>query len=216
MADNALPFDVLGAFLLDPADCIVTPLGSGNINDTYLVQVASHSFVLQKINSEVFPEPLRVIENFQKITSHLTHTKKRSGQQLQVAVPVLTHGKSLFHRDRIGSFWRAQTYIPHKSCRVLTSLGQARRVGMVLGTFHRLAADLDLHGFLDPLPGFHNLPRYLEEYDRARQNAKTETIAAASKEFRFCLTTIERYRQQATTSGKGKTGWHSDSSANSW
>lgn len=195
MADEVVQHDVLEAFCKDPASCTVRPLGLGNINDTYLVRSATHSFVLQRINSDVFPEPLRVIENFHKITNHLSKKRGEIGGQLQLAVPELTLENLLFYCDNKGAFWRGQSYLPHKSCQVLAGPGQARRVGRALATFHLLVGDLEEQEILDPLPGFHNLPRYLEEYDRENHGLET----GVGEEFRFCLTAIDRYRQKAAT-----------------
>lgn len=195
MAGEVVQHDVLEAFCKDPTICTVRSLGLGNINDTYLVQSATHSFVLQRINSDVFPEPLRVIKNFHKITNHLSKKRGKVGRQLQLAVPELTLENLLFYRDNKGAFWRGQSYLPHKSCQVLASPEQARRVGRALATFHLLVGDLDAQEILDPLPGFHDLPRYLEEYDRENQGIGT----VVGEEFRFCLAAIDRYRQKAAT-----------------
>jgi Ser/Thr protein kinase RdoA (MazF antagonist) len=191
---NTVPLDVLAAFCRKPATFAVTPLGFGNINDTFLVRSASRSFVLQRINNEVFPEPLKVIENFHVITKHLLCKNKEQRQGLQIASPVLTLNKGMFHRDSTGAFWRAQSYLPHKSFRVLNGLGQAREVGKTLAKFHRLVRDIDVQELHDPLPGFHNLPGYLVEYDHELQKIKTKT----GRKFHSCLATIESYRQRAT------------------
>ena len=198
--EHNIPREVLAAFCHKPSACLITVLGFGNINDTYLVRSGSHSFVLQRINGDVFPEPLRVIENFQKISHHLTQKQDELGRKLQVAGPVPTLEKRLFFRDSTGAFWRGQSYLPHKSCQVLTDPGQAHRVGKVLASFHRLVGDLDVQDLLDPLPGFHNLPGYLHNYDRQMKTLTTDV----SKEFRFCVTTIERYREKATLLEKAK------------
>ncbi len=200
MVDELFPHEVLAAFCDNPATCTITALGFGNINDTYLVRSTSRFFVLQRINSDVFPEPLRVIENFQKITNHLKSKGDEADQKLQVAVPVLTLDKRLYFRDSAGDFWRGQSYLPHKSCRVLVSSAQAQRVGAALASFHRLAGDLDVHGFLDPLPGFHNLPRYLLDYDRQLQSVAMD----AGEEVRYCLATIERHRQKGSNLEEAK------------
>lgn len=192
---NTIPLDVLAAFCKEPATLAVTPLGFGNINDTYLVRPASPPFVLQRINNDVFPEPLKVIENFHTITEHLSCKNKEQSRVLQVASPVLTLDQGMFHRDSTGAFWRAQSYLPHKSFRVLNGLGQARGVGKTLAKFHRFVSDLDVQRLHDPLPGFHDLAGYLKEYDLELQKIKTET----GRKFHSCLETIERYRQRATT-----------------
>ncbi len=195
METDNVPFDVLAAFCSDPATCTVAPLGFGNINDTYLVRAASYAFVLQKINSDVFPEPLRVIENFYKITRHIAPKSKQTGRELQVASPVSTLKNQHYYRQNEESFWRAQSYLPHESHSVLTDPGQARQVGKTLAEFHRLVVDLDVRGFHDPLPGFHNLPGYLEEYDSALKSTK---IAGGAR-IHSCLAAIDRYRARAAS-----------------
>lgn len=195
MAGESVPPDVLAAFCGDAALCTVTSLGCGNINDTFLVRAAASSFVLQKINSDVFPDPLRVIENFQKITAHLRRKSDGGQEQLQVASPVLTLDNRPWYRDNTGAFWRGQSYLPHVSCRGLTGPAQARRVGQVLARFHRLAADLEEEALRDPLPGFHNLPGYLHDYDRVVRGGRIP----GGEESALCLATIDRYRPQATT-----------------
>lgn len=200
MGGEFVPLEVLAAFCKNPGSCTVTPLGSGNINDTYLVRSISRCFVLQRINSDVFPEPLRVVENFQKITTHLINKKDANGRRVQVAVPVLTLDYQLCYSDSQGATWRGQSYVPHTSRRVLVNTDQAYRVGDVLAAFHRLIRDLDVHGFGDPLPGFHDLPRYLEGCDHEMRNLKN----IAGDELRFCVAAVERYRHRATILEKAK------------
>ncbi|MGB3212866.1 MAG: aminoglycoside phosphotransferase family protein [Desulforhopalus sp.] len=195
MGDEVVPDIVLAAFCSDPAACKVTSLGHGNINDTYLVRSTETSFVLQRINSDVFSNPLVVIENFQRITGHLTHKQDSAGRQLQTASPVLTLNRSLFFQDGHGAFWRGQSYLPHKSYQTLTSSGQAHQVGEVLAVFHRLLSDLDVQDFANPLPDFHNLPCYLERYDQEIHLRKV----AMSEGTRCCLNAIDRYRPKAAT-----------------
>ncbi len=202
MAADRILLGVLDAFCPEPACCSCQPLGSGNINDTYLVRSAGRCFVLQKINSDVFRQPQRVIDNFHKVSAHLITKQKRAESKLQVAEPVLTRDKQLSYRDCSGSLWRAQSYIAHTSRLVLSSCPQAHRVGQVLADFHRLIADLDLRGFYDPLPGFHHLPQYLQQYDEELH--QRETRIGAEKDLDLCLATVERYRPQAATLEEAK------------
>src|SRR5687767_14457424 len=54
----------------------VREFGNGNINDTYLVLVDTDSmdekqFVLQRINTQVFKQPILIMQNMRAITEHI-------------------------------------------------------------------------------------------------------------------------------------------------
>ncbi|MBU1565757.1 MAG: aminoglycoside phosphotransferase family protein [Proteobacteria bacterium] len=188
------------AFYSDGATCQLSRLGRGNINDTFLVESAGSSFVLQRINRQVFPQPLRVIDNFAKVTRHLSGRPLQTDKPFRTARPVLTLSGEHHFCDYQGEYWRAQTYLDHISCESLTSLEQAFQIGRTLACFHVLVADLDEQYLEDPLPGFHNLPKYLQEFDRLQ--VKTEMAAGSA--CRYCLEAIDRGRKQATVLEEAK------------
>lgn len=191
-----VPFEVLGAFSAEPSLCTVRSLGKGNINDTFLVSSLSESFVLQRINGEVFPEPYRVVENFRRISSYLSAQQRDKDNHLRVAFPVLTLDNKYFVRDAQGDLWRGQSFLSHTSIRVLTNSQQAYQVGRTLALFHKRLSGLDGGELLDPLPGFHYLPSYLEDYDR-----EVERRASAGSEdgvTTYCARVIERFRKQGS------------------
>jgi Ser/Thr protein kinase RdoA (MazF antagonist) len=172
--------------------CRLRPLGAGNINDTFLIEGAGDPLVLQRISAAVFPRPELVVHNFALVSEHLQRRSAAEQLPIEVARPVVTLAGQLFHRDEAGGYWRVQSYLPHSPRRQLTAPRQARRVGLTLATFHYLLADLPLHqqsALRDPLPGFHHLPGYLDEYRRAIA-AWTGDPGSEEEE---CLTAITRY-----------------------
>lgn len=189
------PRQAAAEFCPDGATCQVTPLGSGNINDTFLVAAEVGPFVLQRINRQVFPEPRRVINNFARVTSHLRGRRGKGGAIFRTALPVPTRTGTLCFCDPQGDYWRGQTYLPHSNCHTLSGASQAQQIGRALATFHHLVAGLGGQELADPLPGFHNLPGYLQEFDRVRR-ATTERQDGAP--CRYCLESIDRGRQRAT------------------
>jgi Ser/Thr protein kinase RdoA (MazF antagonist) len=182
------------AFCPDGATCPVSPLGSGNINDTFLVDSVGSSFVLQRINRQVFPEPLRVINNFAKVTHHLRGRQRLTDTPFRTALPVPTLAGTLSFSDADGEYWRGQTYLPHTSCKTLTGQDQVFQIGLALASFHNLVTDLDVQSLEDPLPGFHNLLKYLCDFDRLSSKTPKEMNAAC----RYCLQAIRQGRQRAT------------------
>lgn len=193
MNDEVDPRPAAAAFCPDGWTCPIRPLGRGNINHTFLVNAAAGPFVLQRINRRVFPEPLRVIDNFARVTGHLAGKQGEDGARFRTARPVLTLAGTLWHRDHLADYWRGQTYVAHKSFGTLTGPGQAEQLGRALAIFHRLVADLDVHCLAEPLPGFHNLFQYLREYDRLQSILAPDPGGMAG----YCRAAIARGRAQA-------------------
>lgn len=186
---------VLAQYCDDPAQVTVQPLGAGRINDTYLVDGPSDRFVLQRINGRVFPRPVDVARNFVTVTSHL-YRKQRPGPEL-IRCPLsrVTLAGAPCWRDRNGAVWRAQTYIEHMSLTPpLRRASQARQLGAVLASFHKLTADLDPAKLFDPLPGFHDTVQYLRQFDQVWAGY----VGPDSSEMRYCRAEIDRFRPLAT------------------
>jgi Ser/Thr protein kinase RdoA (MazF antagonist) len=160
----------------------VAPLGDGNINDTFLVRTVEEPFVLQRLNSTVFLNPQEVAQNYFRVAGRF-----HSNSGLRFATPLRTTGGAAFALDRDGGFWRALEYLPHRNYSQLTGEEQACSLGRVLGRFHTLLATVPVKELMEPIVDFHNLPKYLEAYDRARKVAPNRLDSA-------CAESVERYR----------------------
>jgi len=186
--------EVLAAFKAE--GCRVSRLGHGNINDTYLVSPLSarqEPFVLQRLNSSVFPAPENVLRNFQSIGEHVQ--KRRGLVQLSLYL-ASSHGDQSagFFRDSNGEFWRTQSYFAKFQPAVVGGDNDAYRIGRALAGFHRLISDMDLNSLRDPLPGFHDLPGYLRKYTIVLKKQETSCL---DEDLAFCRTLVNRYRTLA-------------------
>ncbi|MBW6510209.1 MAG: aminoglycoside phosphotransferase family protein [Desulfuromonadales bacterium] len=170
---------------------VVTVLGSGNINDTWLVRTGGFSFVLQRLNRQVFPRPQLVMANLATLSSHLEAKVNTSGQRWENSILLSTRAGTLFHADSQGDIWRAVTYIDRTTThQTIATAAQARQVGWALGHFHLLLADLPARNLHETLPGFHLLPSYLDHFDRVRSGAAMRS----DPDLRFCLDCITASR----------------------
>ncbi len=143
------------------------PLGAGNVNDTWLVSTApAGTFVLQRLNPHVFPDPGLVQDNLALLTHHL---RDRLQHIKTGFIPLQLFRSSDGDSSYIapdGAWWRLLSYIKQsQTVDSISSAGQAREIGRTLGLFHTLCSSLDPSALADPLPGFHNTPLYLEQYD---------------------------------------------------
>ncbi len=189
---SVVPEPVLRAYCPQPELCVVSSLGCGNINDTFLVESSSTRFVLQRINKNVFPEPLRVIQNFPLVSLHLLSQNRECEELFKVAEPLLTRRGDLFYRDKNEEHWRAQSYIPHAALLTMSGSHQAFQAGRTLALFHSRIRNLDVSCLQDPLPGFHDLAAYLEGFDGVVQEEDV-----VGEDIRYCLKTIAHYRMRA-------------------
>lgn len=159
------PLDIIRHFAKDPATAQITTLGQGNINDTYLVRSPKRTLVLQRINSQVFPNPQILIDNLVQLSRHLATHPSTASRRWQDPLLLPADNGSLAVKDREGMLWRALSYIDNsialtKAC----TLFQAEQTGWALGHFHQRLAGLDPGKIQVPLPDFHSLPQYLHHY----------------------------------------------------
>lgn len=166
----------------------ITPLGSGLINDTYLVATPSSPFVLQRINRTVFPAPEQIMANLMALNQHLAQ-KNSASVKLQIPETLKTTANEPLYQDENGDCWRALSFIADtESIETIGTIGEAEQVGFALGHFHRLVSDLNPLLLHDTLPGFHITPGYLKHYHQVRQQPAK---AAAN---RYCAEFIARFQ----------------------
>lgn len=171
----ALTRVVLPRFRIPGTLVTVRRFGSGLINDTFLCEYEEQgrrrTYVLQRINTSVFTEPVHVMENVETVTTHIVDRLRREGVTDPEAVTpalVRTLDGASYLIDPRGGFWRAFHFI--ESCTVYDRVADprlAREIGRALGRFQSLVADLPPAKLHDTLPGFHHTDRYLGQYDEA-------------------------------------------------
>jgi Ser/Thr protein kinase RdoA (MazF antagonist) len=147
----------------------VSPLGNGNINSTYLVaRKQAEPFVLQRLNTAVFPQPQQVMHNLLTVSQHvetrLQGEGDRGGGRWELPRVLRSHSGEPWLEEG-EQFWRAISFVPATtSLDALATAAQAREVGYGLGRFHELVHDLPCEQLADTLEGFHITPGYLAHY----------------------------------------------------
>lgn len=121
-----------GLFSIEGIPTNIKPVGSGHINDTYLVECsdAAERYILQRINSNVFNSPDDLMENIANVTEHIR--KKGNKASLRI-IPALDG--SLYSESN-GSYWRMMNYIDNSyTCEKAEELRQFREIGRAYGSF---------------------------------------------------------------------------------
>lgn len=192
--------DVAAQFLPPGQDAAIREFGNGNINKTYLVTPASGDapFLLQRLNTHVFPRPDLVMANIQAVTRHLARRDlppdEAEARRWDVPQVRPTHAGADHWCAPDGSFWRAWRFIPRsRAIDAVDDPAIAREVGFALGTFHGMLSDLPAAELADTLPGFHVTPGYLARYDAVAAIAGAPTTAEEA----WCAAFVAAHRAWA-------------------
>ncbi|MEL6230060.1 MAG: aminoglycoside phosphotransferase family protein [Cyanobacteria bacterium J06627_3] len=183
----------------------IRPLGSGNINDTYLVD-AGRPFVLQRINTEVFAQPRQVMDNLCQFVSHAHERLSQAPFNRRWEVPTVLRTNDNRHHwtDDQGNIWRGLSFVSDTTTfNTIQDPHHAIEIGYGLGCFHSLLSDLPSAHLTDTLPGFHITPNYLRQYDTVLAQAKI-----FSPEEHHCCTLIDTHRYRVSVLEDAKAEGH--------
>lgn len=157
------------------------PINQGLINDTFKVSSYGNAlFVLQRINTSVFPNVLALINNLGTLLPIL----QGHGYHSLQLFPTLS-GEN-FHMDDQGDYWRLLSFIPDSTTFNTTKDSAiAFEVGRILGVFHTLLQEIPTTHFEDSLPNFHNLEKRLEAFNAALKTASKDRLKKAAKPIHY-------------------------------
>lgn len=146
------------------------PFGSGHINDTYRIFVKGATtprYVLQRINTSVFPNIAQLSGNIHRVTEHL---KAKASVETLLVVPTLYKNLqgNYWVEDNNGGCWRLMDYVPESlSYDLATHTQLPFEAGKAYGWFITNLVDLPYPPLFSVIPRFHDLPFRLEELDEA-------------------------------------------------
>jgi Ser/Thr protein kinase RdoA (MazF antagonist) len=136
------------------------PIGSGNINDTYRLDLETagrlHHFLLQRLNHRVFRQPEQVMESTLRVCQYLSTQE----YPFQIAAPMAALDGSYLQRDADGNCWRvfpflAETFSPEG----LSDPHIAREAARAYGAFARALQHFPAAELYETIPGFHDTDR---------------------------------------------------------
>ena len=194
----------LANFKLDGNTILCRAFGKGHINETYLiVDDTARTYILQKINKNVFRKPLTVMRNIVAIIGHFAsqlNPAEETPRGLLELIP--SYGGDLWHVDENGDYWRVYTFIADSVCYQRTEdLGLFKESGAAFGKFQRSLADFPADSLGVTIPDFHDTPKRYKTFHSAVEadavgrgrEAPREIEFVASRERRAGVL-MERYR----------------------
>jgi Ser/Thr protein kinase RdoA (MazF antagonist) len=168
------PGAALALFALDGEPVAIEPSPGGHINETYRVAVRRGrvplAYLLQRVNPNVFPDPVHVMENVARVTEHLAQRLSAAGapdrhRRTIVLVPARDGGRWVTDRD--GSVWRLYPFIDARVTERANTPAEAREAARAFGRFLDLLADYSGPPLHETISGFHDTTRRYRALDAA-------------------------------------------------
>lgn len=152
-------------------------LGAGLINKTLKVHLVGQTapFLLQEINTHVFPDAVALMGNFVQLAAHL---RQQTNYPLGILDPICTAAGIPYFKDEQGAFWRVLpffegTYAPEQ----LPNTKEAFEAAWAYGTFLKGVADFPIQQLHESIPGFHYT---VQRYKRFRDILKADIAQRAA------------------------------------
>ena len=147
----------------------------GHINDTYIARFqkaggAVHRYILQRINHNVFKSPEELMQNIEKVTTHLRRKIIAAGgnPERETLNLIPTVGEETFYRTPDGNYWRAYFFIEGaQTYEVVENLDHVYNASKAFGKFQRLLSDLPAGQLYETIPNFHHTRKRFEAFVEA-------------------------------------------------
>ena len=175
--------NVVSHFVLDGQVLSVEPYGSGHINVTYLAVTDKKRYILQKINSNLFKEVDRLMNNIYLVTEHL---KKKAPNKVVLTLVKTVDGKPYLALD--GEYWRIYDFIENSVClQIPRDTNEFMQSAISFGDFTNMLSDFDATQLFEILPNFHNTVKRFENFEIALEKNLSGRKELCQPEIEFAL-----------------------------
>ncbi len=142
---------------------------AGNINTTYHVTTKSgrntFDYLLQKINKNVFKDPVNVMRNIVNVYDYISN--KGVETNLRMLNFNTTNDGNPYLIDEMGNFWRAREYLDCVTFNTTDNLQIIEEAGSAFGEFQRLLDGYDASTLFESIPNFHNTKKRIDNLEKA-------------------------------------------------
>jgi hypothetical protein len=169
------------------------PYGSGHINDTYRASFNQGgtpiNYIFQRINHNIFKNPPALMENIERVTTHIFNKIKGSADATRHTLVIISSKDcKAFHQDADNNFWRVYVFIEKaKTYDVIERETQAYQAAKAFGEFQKDLVDLPGARLHETIPDFHNTPKRFEALEKAIASDIAGRVKLAGQEIDFVL-----------------------------
>ena len=199
----------LEAFGLDEQMVKMTPYGSGLINHTWKVEMPGRSFILQKINTSVFPKPALITGNIRKISDYL----QQYHPEYNFVAPLTTGDGHDTYEDNSGCYRLFPFVNNSHTVDVVEDAGQAGKAAAQFGIFTSLFTNFDSSTLGITIPRFHDLTERYRQFELSLAEGNRRRVLEMSPMVKRLLrlsSIVEEYEQIINNTAFRKRVTHHD------
>ena len=187
--------EVINEFQYEGKLVFTKPYGSGHINDTFLLKyeighMGSLNVILQRMNREIFENPVELMENVIGVTEHLKKKIAEMGgdpeRETLNLIPAKNGKKYVI--DSKGEYWRSYIFITDA-----TSYDKVEKPedfyesAVAFGKFQGLLSDYPAESLHETIKGFHDTKARFQTFKNAVERDICGRKASVKKEIEFVM-----------------------------
>lgn len=184
---------IIAQFVLPEGEVEAAPYGNGHINDTLRVIVhadgGDRRYILQRVNSYVFPKPIEVIENIEKVTAYLRGIIEREGGDPLRETLTLVEARDgrRYTLAEDGELWRMYLFIERtRSVDLPDTEALFALSGRAFGRFQHQMGGFDAAQLHETIVDFHNTPARYRQLEDAIARDAAGRRGQVQEEIAFC------------------------------
>lgn len=189
----------------------IEQINKGYINSTYRVETFSqnkhvHQYLLQRINTKVFPDVEALISNFQQTTEHLQNRLQLPGHHRCGTIQMLrsTRNGKFYHEDDTGA-WRLMTFFDNVYSLDIPNTPQVfYYAGVSFGRFIKEMSSIDPTKIKEVIPNFHNTKSRYLDLEAAIARDPQQRVRDVSDEIAFIRAHTDLFGKIADALESGK------------
>lgn len=195
MSNTAYNFeDVISHFTFPGTLKEHCPYGNGHINDTFLLVFsengADRRYILQRMNHDIFQNPVELMENVCNVTKHLKKKilERGGNPERETLNTVPTRSGGSYYLDSDGNYWRVYLFIEDTICLdAVSKPDDFYQSAVAFGQFQKLLADFPAETLHEIIPNFHNTAARFQTFLKAVEEDTQGRAKDVQKEIDFVL-----------------------------
>lgn len=145
---------------------------AGLISDTFFVDCGEGmpGYILQKINTEIFPEPEKLMSNIKGVCSHIAKKVEAAGGDplREVRTVIMTKDGEDYFIDPEGCYWRSFLEIPRVTSYDFPDSPELfYKSAVAFGRFAKQLSDYPADTLYETIPDFHNSQKRMNDFKEA-------------------------------------------------